>query len=38
MMRLIQKSQTADEVVLAVHGKIAGSGVQLLAREGASYL
>jgi len=38
LLRITIKAQTAQEVILAVHGKIAGPNVQLLAKEGASYL
>ena len=37
MVRLIIKAQTAQEVVLAVHGNIAGSTVPLLKQAGEAH-
>jgi anti-anti-sigma regulatory factor len=37
MLRLTVQKQTNQEVILAIYGKIAGSDVELLAREGRSY-
>ena len=38
MLRMIIKAQTTKQVVLALHGKVVGPDVQLLAQEGDAYL